>query len=29
LTSVAGMISNEVWYRVERDLDREDQRLDV
>jgi hypothetical protein len=25
----AGVISNEVWYRVERDLDLEDERLDV
>jgi Na+/H+ antiporter len=25
----AGIISNEVWYRVERDLDLEDQRLDI
>ena len=25
----AGIISNDVWYRVERDLDLEDQRLDV
>jgi Na+/H+ antiporter len=25
----AGIISNDVWYRVERDLDLEDQRLDI
>jgi Na+/H+ antiporter len=25
----AGVISNDVWYRVERDLDLEDQRLDI
>jgi CPA1 family monovalent cation:H+ antiporter len=25
----AGVISNDVWYRVARDLDLEDQRLDI